>query len=138
MKKILIIDDQAKIRTLIGRAMETFGYAHRATGNSQEALLLCQTWKPDAILTDIFMPEKDGLEVIRELRKTLPGVVILAMSGGGGTGDLDVLRTAQLMGAKRVLAKPFPMQELKQALKELVGSDDSPPDTASENRNSSS
>ncbi len=124
MKKILIIDDQPEICQLLARAVETFGYEHQMASDGHTAIALCRSWKPDIILTDIFMPEKDGLEVIREIRKLAFGAPVIAMSGGGSAGDLDVLRTARLMGAKRVLAKPFPMHELKTVLRELSGGDD--------------
>lgn len=123
MKKILIIDDQPEICQLLGRAVDTFGYEHQVASDGYAAISLCRSWKPDVILTDIFMPEKDGLEVIRELRKLAFDAPVIAMSGGGSAGDLDVLRTARLMGAKRVLAKPFPMQELRAVLRELLDGD---------------
>lgn len=120
-KKVLVVDDQPEICRLVGRALGEFGYDYRTVGDSTEAIQICQDWDPDAIFTDIFMPDKDGLEIIRELRKAAPGVVLLAMSGGGGSGNLDVLRTARLMGARHVFAKPFSLQELKDVLQDLIG-----------------
>ena len=75
----------------------------------------------DLILLDMFMPDKDGLETIGELRRTHPGIRIIAMSGGGFKGTVDVLHVATMLGARRTLAKPFTREQLLEAVEaELV------------------
>ncbi|MDZ4200194.1 MAG: response regulator [Kiritimatiellia bacterium] len=118
-KKILIIDDQDEVRRFLQRAGETLGYDIKTTDNGREGLELCLEWKPDAVLTDIFMPDQDGLETIRALRKSYPEIRILAMSGGGSMGHVDVLRTARAMGAAGVLTKPFNRGTLAEVLQQL-------------------
>lgn len=66
----------------------------------------------DLVLLDVFMPEKDGLETLREIRRLQPATRIIAMSGGGSNHSLDILQVASFLGARRTLAKPFELQEL--------------------------
>ncbi|MBI4001864.1 MAG: response regulator, partial [Nitrospira defluvii] len=72
----------------------------------------------DLILLDMFMPDKDGLETIGELRRTHPGIRIIAMSGGGFKGTVDVLHVAKMLGARQTLAKPFTREQLLEAVRE--------------------
>ena len=74
----------------------------------------------DLLITDIVMPEKEGLEVLMELRKRQPPVKIIAISGGGRNSATDYLPIAKLMGASKVLAKPFSNDVLVAAINELV------------------
>ncbi len=121
--KVLIIDDEESIRSVLIRAISSLGYDVKAAADGHTGISLCNEWNPDIILTDIFMPEQDGLEIIRSLRKTLPGVPIIAMSGGGNMGHLDVLRTARAMGAVNNLSKPFEISDLKDALESAAETD---------------
>jgi CheY-like chemotaxis protein len=75
----------------------------------------------DVIVTDIFMPEQDGLETIRELRRESPRVKIVAISGGDSTGRLDLRKEAEIFGASRTLPKPFDPAELLKVVHELLG-----------------
>ena len=67
------------------------------------------------------MPERDGIETIRQLRREFPGVKIIAISGGDRTGTVDLREDAQLLGASRTLLKPFELTELLKAVSELLG-----------------
>ena len=88
----------------------------------RRGLRLCQTSPPDVVLTDILMPNQDGLQTIRQLRLTCPDVQIIAMSGGSQLlADMDTLPFAMHFGARRVLYKPFGHKELSAALHEAVG-----------------
>ncbi len=120
MKKILVIDDEPVIRRLIRAAMESVGHTVREAGNGCEGLSQCDSWNPDVVITDIFMPEQDGLQTMRILRKTSPRVRVIAISGGGDMGDLDVLRTARAMGATTILQKPFDMNTLREAIEQVL------------------
>ncbi len=75
----------------------------------------------DLIITDVFMPEKEGLETIRELRSEYPEVKIIAISGGGKNINLDFLPLAKQLGALRTLKKPFDRQEMLDAVQEVLG-----------------
>lgn len=127
-RKLLIVDDQDEVRRYLQRAAESLGYEVRTAPNGKSGIDSCNEWNPDAVLTDIFMPERDGLETIREIRRSRPGIRILAMSGGGNMGHVDILRTARAMGAERVLAKPFNKAALAGALGQLLDApSDAPP-----------
>lgn len=123
MATILIIDDQVDMRKLLRRALESFGHQVLEADDGKKGMDLCRETLPDLILTDIFMPEKDGLETIRELRKIHPKLKVLAMSGGGTMGNMDVLRIARAMGAYKVLAKPFSMIDLKETISAALSKD---------------
>ncbi len=72
------------------------------------------------VITDIFMPEKEGIETIRDLKRQFPQVKIIAMSGGGRKGNFDFLEMAETLGADRSFSKPFERQEMLDAIRELL------------------
>ena len=120
MTTILIIDDDRHIRSILRHMLERAGYTVMEASNGHEGVQHVRGALPDLIITDIFMPEKEGLETIRELRRLCPESKILAISGGGRTGALDFLGVAEKLGAQRTLRKPFLRQELLEAVRELV------------------
>ena len=120
MARILLIDDDAALRSAVRRALERAGYEVREAGDGESGLRVHREVGADLVIVDIFMPERDGLELIRELRTAAPGVKILAMSGGGKSGKIDLLKDATVFGAARTLRKPFEMSELWNAVRELL------------------
>jgi CheY-like chemotaxis protein len=120
MSTILIIDDQPELRQLLRRALEASGYEVEEAVDGQEGMKCFLRRPADLVLTDIFMPEKDGLEIIREMRQISPGVRVIAMSGGGMMGNLDILRIARSLGAHKVLAKPFGIGDLRQTVRDAL------------------
>ena len=120
MKKVLVIDDQDSLRNMLVRMLKSSGFEARSAENGSEGMAICRDWAPDVILTDVFMPEQDGLETIRAVRKLRKDIGIIAMSGGGEMGEFEMLRTARMMGATRILTKPFTMAELKNTLEEVL------------------
>ena len=102
MARILLIDDDDTVRTMLRLTLVHFGHTVIEARDGKEGLELFQDANVDLLITDIVMPEKEGLEVLMELRKKHPPVKIIAISGG------DYLHMAKLMGAAKVLAKPFP------------------------------
>ena len=120
MKKVLVIDDQDSLRNMLVRMLKSSDFETRSAENGSEGMAICRDWAPDVILTDVFMPEQDGLETIRAVRKLRKDIGIIAMSGGGEMGEFEMLRTARMMGATRILTKPFTMAELKNALDEVL------------------
>ena len=120
MKKVLVIDDEAILRNMLVRMLESGNFEARSAENGTEGMAICRDWVPDIVLTDVFMPEKDGLETIRAVRKLRKNIRIIAMSGGGEMGEFAMLRIARMMGAMRTLTKPFTMAELKITLDEVL------------------
>jgi CheY-like chemotaxis protein len=113
MTRILVIDDEASVRTLIRRILEGEGHLVHEAGDGEDGLAQLQSTPVDLVITDIFMPHKEGIETIRELRRQFPGAKILAISGGGKQSGLEPpLTEAKLFGAHDILAKPFTPQEL--------------------------
>ena len=101
MARILLIDDDDSVRTMLRLTLAHFGHTVIEARNGKEGLERVQQANADLLITDIVMPEKEGLKVLMELRKRKPPVKIIAISGG------DYLHMAKLMGAAKVLAKPF-------------------------------
>ena len=114
MARILLIDDDDSVRTMLRLTLAHFGHTVIEARNGKEGLELFQHANADLLITDIVMPEKEGLEVLMELRKKHPPVKIIAISGG------DYLHMAKLMGAAKVLAKPFSTNVLIEAIDELL------------------
>ena len=114
MARILLIDDDDSVRTMLRLTLAHFGHTVIEARNGKEGLELFQDANADLLITDIVMPEKEGLEVLMELRKQHPPVKIIAISGG------DYLHMAKLMGAAKVLAKPFSTNLLIEAIDELL------------------
>lgn len=120
MKRILLIEDEAAVRQVMCHMLESGGYAVVEAEHGAAGLQQLQTQVVDLVITDLFMPEKEGLETIRELRKLDPGVKILAISGGGRSGNMFFLANATRFGAHRTLAKPFSRQQLLDAVADLL------------------
>jgi DNA-binding response OmpR family regulator len=131
MARILLIEDDNEVRTMLRLTLIHFGHAVIEARNGKEGLELFKYAKADLVITDIIMPEKEGLAVLIELReKQVPPVKIIAISGGGRQNVTDNLRMAKLLGAARVLAKPFLSEVLIAMIDELVPGDETPAQTA--------
>jgi DNA-binding response OmpR family regulator len=117
--RILIIDDESQVRDLLRQALERAGHEVVEARDGREGLRSFRVTPADLILTDILMPEKEGLETIIELRREVPGIKIIAMSGGRG-GKLNFLDIAKQLGAQRVLQKPFGVHEVLKMVTELL------------------
>jgi DNA-binding response OmpR family regulator len=112
MRKILIIDDDSLVCDTIVRILERKGYQTLVAPDGLRGLILFRSERPDLVITDIIMPEKEGLETIREIHNERPEMPILAISGGGRIVNLDYLAMAGMLGAFETLAKPFDPGEL--------------------------
>ncbi len=121
MPKILIIEDDDTVRDLVRLLLERMGHEAVVAANGREGLEKAGSASFDLVITDLIMPEKEGIETIQELRKAQPGLKIIAMSGGGRVGAHDYLPLAKLLGASFTLAKPFNREELTAAIKEVLG-----------------
>jgi CheY-like chemotaxis protein len=120
MARILLIDDDDSVRTMLRLTLTEFGHTVTEARNGNEGLDKFADSHADLVITDIVMPEKEGIEVIMELRKRQPQLRIMAISGGGRIDSQDYLRIARFSGANKVLAKPFSSEELMSAIAELL------------------
>jgi CheY-like chemotaxis protein len=112
MKRILIIDDNSAVRDTMARILQLAGYQTITAGDGNEGLIRMRKENPDLIITDIIMPEKEGIETIREILSEQPAARIIAVSGGGRHANMDFLEAAKKLGAMEILEKPFEPDEL--------------------------
>jgi len=121
--RILLVDDNEDARVTVSRILGMAGYQVTEAPNARAAAALLKSNPPDLVITDIFMPEGDGFEILNELRNLDIRVPVIAISGGGATQGMDVLGIAERLGAKKVLQKPFARRQLLAAIAEaLAGS----------------
>jgi DNA-binding response OmpR family regulator len=121
MAKILLVDDDPDIRSLLKIMLTGQGHEVVEATDGTQALRLAEAEPFDLVLTDLIMPDKEGIETIMELRKKFPRIRIIAMSGGGVGRQEDYLGLAGKLGAMRTLAKPFGIQELNEAVDAVLG-----------------
>lgn len=104
---ILLVDDEAAVRNALERVLTRAGYTVMAVENGAQAIEYAQQRPVDLVVTDLIMPEQEGIETIVRLRRIHPNLPIVAMSGGGSGDPADYLKIARGLGAKATLAKPF-------------------------------
>lgn len=116
--RVLVIEDEAALRQTIRRMLESAGHEVLEAENGRTGLEAFRKNSLDAVITDIIMPNKEGIETIRDIRALNPDIRIVAISGGGRTKNLDFLRIAGKLGANATLAKPFQRQQLLASLED--------------------
>lgn len=122
MKKILVIDDDIPLNGMICEILTSAGYEVRTAPNGMEGLKLFMKERPDLVITDIYMPEKEGLETIMELRQADKAIRILVVSGGCPHINMsEMFAMAEMFGADAFLPKPFAVGTFLQKINELLG-----------------
>lgn len=120
MARILLIDDDEQVLDMLYESLTREGYDVLRASNGEQGLRLYRQEPVDLIITDIIMPEKEGIETIIELRRDFPDVKIIAMSGGGRIGTKDYLHLAKIFGVQRTFTKPVAREQLLDAIKALL------------------
>ena len=120
MATILIIDDHEAFRILIRKILSRDGHEVKEAENGKSGLRLYQRDPTPIVITDIFMPEMDGLEFMREIREFNPEVKLVVISGGGMVRTKEAFLFAGELGADRVFTKPFEAREFQVAIRELL------------------
>ena len=120
MAKILVIDDEPSILLMIKKMLEKAGHEVDMALNGKEGMQLFEKNQADLLITDIIMPEKEGLETIVEMRKKYPDLKIIAISGGGRISADGYLPGAKLLGANMVFQKPLIQKEFLEAVSFLL------------------
>ena len=120
MARILLIDDDEQVLDMLYESLTREGYDVLRASNGEQGLRLYRQEPVDLIITDIIMPEKEGIETIIELRRDFPDVKIIAMSGGGSIGTKDYLHLAKIFGVQRTFTKPVAREQLLDAITELL------------------
>ena len=118
MSTLLVVDDSESIRLLLADTLARHGYAVRTAADGAEAIRLLAQQPFDLIVTDIFMPGTDGLELIVKIKQQTPRPQVIAMSSRDGRSD--PLRAARMLGARVTLKKPFPPAELLRQVQALL------------------
>lgn len=114
------------LRNVLLHALQQSGYDVIPASNGHEALAQYRLVPADLVLTDIIMPDKEGLETIRELRRHDPAIKIIAMSGGGLIDPKGYLSVARKMGVSATLQKPFSYKEMMETLNQVLSPSDGP------------
>ena len=117
MSKILIIDDDLLVRKMLTKLLKKNGYAVITAVDGKNGIELFNQHRPNLIITDLIMPEKEGLEIIREIKKLGPNVHIIAISGGGTIEPILYLDLAIKLGADQAFSKPIDTDALLSAIK---------------------
>jgi len=121
MKRILVIDDDELLLDTVREMLEGAGHVISVACDGNEGLALLSTGTFDLVITDIIMPNKEGIETIHDITERQPDLPIIAISGGSRMGRLDsYLPTAHALGAVRTLAKPFRLETLLEAVTETL------------------
>ncbi len=122
MKKVLVIDDDIQFNKMVCMILEDSGYAVRSAHDGVAGLKMFMQERPDLVITDLYMPEKEGLETIMELRQEDSKIKILVMSGGSPHMNMaEMFNMAGLFGADAALPKPFSMGTFLEKVSELMG-----------------
>ena len=120
MSTILVVDDDQQIRDMLRITLERENYDVVEAGDGLEAVAAYKTQSVDLIITDIVMPEKEGIELIMELKGIDPSVKIIAISGGGRINPEDYLKWARRFGVDNTFSKPVDRQKLLAAVSGLL------------------
>jgi CheY-like chemotaxis protein len=119
-RRVLVVDDNEDMLESTKILLERAGYDVEVASNGERAMILQRERPADVLITDIFMPDKDGVELISHFRQEFPAVRIIAMSGGGVRTKRDYLADASLLGVDATLRKPFEPEALLQTLRRLL------------------
>ena len=117
--RVLVIDDDGDFRTLALRWLRSYGIEAEGAANGVEGLALQRARPASVVVTDIFMPEMEGIETIHDLCREFPDVKVIAMSGRDPRMKFDVFQVARQIGAVRTFKKPFRFEDLIAAVTEL-------------------
>jgi len=118
-KKILIIEDDTMTRMALCRILDKLNFQTFGACNGYMGLKLFKQMHPDVIITDILMPDKEGLSTIAEMIVADPKAVIIAMSGGGATRNMGFLEIAKKIGAARTITKPFTPRQILELMDDI-------------------
>lgn len=121
MHKILVIDDDIQFNSMVCLILQDAGYEVRTAHDGAEGVKLFLQTRPDLVMTDMYMPEKEGIETIMEIRQVDKEVKILVVSGGYPHMSMtEMFTTAEMLGADAALSKPFTLNNLLEKIKDLL------------------
>jgi YesN/AraC family two-component response regulator len=121
MAHILLVDDEPLVVEALSTAITNKGHTVVTATNGNEGMEQFTKGAFDLVITDIIMPDKEGIEMIMEMRRQAPGTRIVAISGGGRTGNVEFLHMAKKLGAIATLKKPIRLAEFYETLEQCLG-----------------
>jgi DNA-binding response OmpR family regulator len=120
MPGVLIVEDDRELREMLKVALIRHKYTVLEAVDGKDAIIHFKPSMTDLVVTDIIMPDEDGLKVIMKLREIKPSLKIIAISGGGKAGPASYLNLAKALGADAIYSKPFPVSDLIARIEELL------------------
>lgn len=120
MKKIVLIDDDPEFRNMLQEGLSQAGFEIFPAGNGIEGLESIKKNTPDIVITDIIMPEKEGVETILEMKTLYPDLKYIAISGGGRSNPENYLNVAKSLGAVETFSKPFKLIDLIKTINSVI------------------
>lgn len=123
MARILLIDDHDALRSSVARLLSGAGHEVLSTDQGREAIAILESYSPELVITDVNMPEMDGIEVIVSVQDRRPDLPVIVISGGGAVPKELLLDSAVALGARCALAKPFTSEELLDAVGSMLPRD---------------
>jgi len=128
--RVLVLDDEDEVRAVLMRALQRAGHEVLEAADGREGLGVARTHSIDLVVTDLVMPEVDGLEFMRELARLRPGIPVIAISGGGVWDARSLLEVAGALGALRTLSKPFELNAFLSLVAEALATKSPPSEGA--------
>jgi CheY-like chemotaxis protein len=121
MPRILVIDDEPLIRATVVTILTREGFSVEEASDGATGIAMFRKNPPDLVITDVFMPNRDGIEVVMELKRSYPHIKIIAMTGGGRMRMMEIGSAANILGADHMLHKPFERESLLAAVSAVLG-----------------
>jgi len=121
MPRILVIDDVPLIRATVVTILTREGFSVEEASDGATGIAMFRKNPPDLVITDVFMPNRDGIEVVMELKRSYPHIKIIAMTGGGRMRMMEIGSAANILGADHMLHKPFERESLLAAVSAVLG-----------------
>ncbi|HJS67435.1 MAG TPA: response regulator [Nitrospiraceae bacterium] len=116
-----MIDDELLLRSTVVTILTREGFSVEEASDGQAGIAMFRKNPPDVVITDIFMPNRDGIEVVMELKRSYPHAKIIAMTGGGERRMMEITSSAKFLGADHILLKPFDRESLLAAVNAALG-----------------
>jgi DNA-binding NtrC family response regulator len=120
MSQILIIEDDQQMREMVKQMLQRAGHTAIGAGDGHEGMQIVHEQAIDLIITDIIMPEQEGLETIMQVRRDYPNIPVIAISGGGRVEPENYLHSAKLLGAAHTFTKPLNRDEMLRVVMQLL------------------
>jgi CheY-like chemotaxis protein len=130
VKTILVVDDDDDFRSVISRVVTGMGFAVLQACSGNQAFIVYAEHRPDLVIADLIMPDGEGLELIKHLRRADKQLKIIAITGGGRGGKTNYLYIAESLGADYTIEKPFSADQLLSVLRLALGTEPASPEVA--------